>query len=86
LQRLEARGHRVQALVPKVLSPLPVHQIQAFLDRVKRVAVVELNFTGQLARMIQGEFYRPVLRFNKYSGLPFRAGEIERYLESLIEA
>ncbi|MBW3622420.1 MAG: 2-oxoacid:acceptor oxidoreductase subunit alpha [Armatimonadetes bacterium] len=84
MQRLEAKGHKVQALIPRMLSPLPAKQIQAFLDRVQQVVVVELNYTGQLARMLQAEFCRPVLRFNKYMGMPFTAGEIEEYLESIL--
>jgi 2-oxoglutarate ferredoxin oxidoreductase subunit alpha len=83
MDRLEAKGHKVQAIVPKLLWPLP-KQIEEFLDRVKQVAVIELNATGQLARLIQGEYCRKVLRHNKFMGLPFKAGEIEQFLEGVL--
>jgi 2-oxoglutarate ferredoxin oxidoreductase subunit alpha len=84
MSRLETKGYSLQALVPKLLWPLPKTEIQAFLNRVSRVAVIELNATGQLARLLQSEFCVPTLRYNKYTGMPFKAGEIEQFLEGAL--
>ena len=45
-----------------------------FLHPLRRTSV-------KLARMLQAEFCQPVTRFNKYMGLPFKAGEIEAFIE-----
>ncbi|MCC6443096.1 MAG: 2-oxoacid:acceptor oxidoreductase subunit alpha [Armatimonadetes bacterium] len=81
IDRMAVKGVRVAGCFPKMLAPLPAEPVREFMQAVGKVAVVELNYSGQFARYLQGELCLPVMRLNKYMGLPFRAGEIEEYIE-----
>ena len=98
VDRLLAHGVRAAALAPRVLSPLPVPEIQAALEaaELRHVFVPEVNYLGQFAELIKGQFFdtfqaRPQLKLHKinlYNGLPFTSSEIavaiERQLEPVV--
>jgi 2-oxoglutarate ferredoxin oxidoreductase subunit alpha len=84
LAAAEAKGLSVALLVPKMLWPLPEKAIGDFMDSVGRTAVVEANFSGQLANLIQSRLVRRVLRCNKYNSLPFTAGDVLSFIEGVI--
>ncbi len=69
-------GIAVHAFYPKTLMPLPEKQIAEFLKNKKTVIVPEMNFSGQLADMLQALFLRPFIKFNRYGGVPFETREI----------
>jgi 2-oxoglutarate/2-oxoacid ferredoxin oxidoreductase subunit alpha len=75
--RLRAEGIRVQALAPRMLWPLPTHQIDPFLQGKRVIVVPEVNFTGQFAHLLSGQ-YREVefRRLNVYGGQPFNVSQI----------
>lgn len=75
-ERLSSEGHAVRVLHLRMLSPLPVEEIEAFAATVQRVVVCELNFSGQLHRMVRAETdVRPGL-VRKYDGVPFTPHEV----------
>lgn len=80
----EAKGLSIAVLVPKMLWPLPEKAIAEFMDSVQQTAVVEANYSGQLANIIQSRLCRPVLRCNKYNSIPFTAGEVLRFMEGVV--
>ena len=47
--------------------------MNAFVGAASRVIVPEVNFTGQLARLVRGECGIPVESHAKCDGLPFTA-------------
>ncbi len=51
----EAEGLRVAGLYPLALNPLPMAKISEFARSVRKIIVPEVNFTGQLARLLRGE-------------------------------
>ena len=83
LQELELRGVRMEMLAPRMLWPLPDHQIGEFLERKKRVAVVECNRTGQMATLVASRYNHPhgLGRINVYGGAPFRQAELIQKIE-----
>ncbi|MDP3064597.1 MAG: 2-oxoacid:acceptor oxidoreductase subunit alpha [Chloroflexota bacterium] len=83
VERAVANGIAVAAIHPKVLSPLPLDELREFVSSVKRVIVPELNYSGQFARYLRSELLVDVIRLNKYSGVPFTAGEIYRKIEEV---
>ena len=85
INRLTGRGIDVQALVARMVFPVPKEPIQEFLDSVDQVAVIELNKSGQYANLLQSVFCRKVLRFNKYDGMPFLTKDICAMVESAIQ-
>jgi 2-oxoglutarate ferredoxin oxidoreductase subunit alpha len=85
LERAQAKGYRVAALLFKMISPLPEKEARAFITSIPVVSVVELNASGQFANYLQSRLCVPLRRFNKYTGLPFKAGEIEQYIEGVLQ-
>ncbi len=80
----EEKGFRVAVLVPKMVWPLPEDAINGFMDRMAKTAVVEMNFSGQLANLIQSRLCRPVLRCNKYNGMPFQSADVLSFIEGVL--
>jgi len=60
----------------KMIHPLPEADIKEFLASVEKVVVAELNYSGQLNKMIRSQFLVPSVSYGKASGLPFYAEEI----------
>ncbi|HLJ60214.1 MAG TPA: 2-oxoacid:acceptor oxidoreductase subunit alpha [bacterium] len=85
LERLAADGIRGRLLQIRCLWPFPAHEVESEISRVRRVAVVEHNATGQLATLIRayagGRGQLAAIR--KYDGLPFMPGEIEARLREI---
>ena len=75
---IEARkvGIRCAAMKVVMLSPLPMDQINAFLDSSRHVLVPELNFEGQFANLITGATGRVLHRLNSVPGTPMDVNAI----------
>jgi len=71
IDKLAARGLKVEMLAPKLLRPLPDHQIRPFLQRKRTVMVAEVNYSGQFADLLAAHFGRPFERITVYGGQPF---------------
>jgi 2-oxoglutarate ferredoxin oxidoreductase subunit alpha len=71
-----AEGLSVGAFYPRVLGPFPAEQVTEFAARASRVLVPEVNFTGQLARLVRGECGLQVESHAKCDGLPFTAEDV----------
>jgi 2-oxoglutarate ferredoxin oxidoreductase subunit alpha len=84
MERLQAEGKKVAHLHIKALNPFPVKSVQSYVDRAKKVLVVENNATGQLKNImrfngIQGEFQSQT----KYDGNPYIPSEIHNFAKEL---
>jgi 2-oxoglutarate ferredoxin oxidoreductase subunit alpha len=81
--RLRKMGHKCKFMAPKILSPLPVEEIQSFLDGMRMVIIPELNYLGQFAQLVRLNCACPeIIAFNKYNCDPFSSTElVEKYLE-----
>jgi 2-oxoglutarate/2-oxoacid ferredoxin oxidoreductase subunit alpha len=76
---LAARGAPTRYLQARTLYPVPVHEIDPFLQSVDVAYVVEHNYTGQFHRLLRETmpWHYPKLRsILKYDGHSFRAPEI----------
>ena len=67
-------GYRVALLHLRLLSPLPVEQINQFAARCKSILVPELNYSGQLAALIRSQTRVDLHPYHKDEGIPFVAG------------
>src|SRR5579863_4129785 len=83
VDRARAKGYKVAALHPKILSPLPDRAIREFIHSVKTVIVPECNYSGQLANLLGAKYGLQAIRVNKFGGIPFTAGEILRAIEEV---
>jgi 2-oxoglutarate ferredoxin oxidoreductase subunit alpha len=77
IDRLAADGIKAHALAPRLLWPLPTHQIDPFLKGKKVVYVPEVNYTGQFAQILRAH-YQDVqfTSINVYGGQPFSVSRI----------
>lgn len=73
VDHLTEQGLSVGAFYPRVICPFPADEVVAFTSQAKRVIVPEVNFTGQLARLIRSETGIEVESVAKCDGLPFTA-------------
>jgi 2-oxoglutarate/2-oxoacid ferredoxin oxidoreductase subunit alpha len=76
---LAARGVKTRYLQARTIYPVPVHEIDPFLQGVDVAYVVEQNYTGQLARLLRESlpWHHAKLRsILKYDGHSFRTPQI----------
>ena len=71
-----AAGLSVGAFYPRVLGPFPIEKVREFTSKASRTIVPEINYTGQLARLVRGEVGISVDSRAKSDGLPFTAEDI----------
>lgn len=77
VEKAQAEGLSVGAFYPRVLGPFPAGKVEEFTAKAKHVLVPEVNFTGQLARLIKAETNGISLESKaKCDGLPFTAEDI----------
>ena len=85
LDRTRAKGYKVAALIFKMIYPLPEKEARNFIDTIPMVSVVELNASGQFANYLRGRLSASLEQFNIITGLPFKAGDIEDYIEGVLQ-
>ncbi|MFN8539861.1 MAG: 2-oxoacid:acceptor oxidoreductase subunit alpha [Thermomicrobiales bacterium] len=76
IDRLREQGIAVDMIAPKMLWPLPMHQLEPFITSKRRVLVVEVNHQGQFADLITARMPGDYERINTYGGVPFTVAEI----------
>lgn len=76
IDRLTEQGLSVGSFYPRVLMPFPAQGVIDFVADAERVIVPEVNFTGQLARLIKAETGITLESVAKCDGLPFTAEAI----------
>jgi 2-oxoglutarate ferredoxin oxidoreductase subunit alpha len=76
VEAARAEGLSVGAFYPRVLGPFPADAVNEFTANASRVIVAEVNFTGQLARLVRAECGLRVESHAKCDGLPFTAEDV----------
>ena len=84
VRRVRERGLRVAQAHVRHLSPLPAN-IGDLLRSYDKVLVPEMN-TGQLVKLLRAEFLVDCTPYNKVTGQPLFAAELEEAIVELIEA
>jgi 2-oxoglutarate ferredoxin oxidoreductase subunit alpha len=81
IDRLAEQGIKAHALAPRMLWPLPTHQIDPFLRGKRTVIVPEVNYTGQFAQLLKTHYQNvEFTRLNVYGGQPF---DVSRVIEAV---
>jgi 2-oxoglutarate ferredoxin oxidoreductase subunit alpha len=81
-RRIRARGHRIATAHLRHLNPFPAN-LGEVVRSYDKVLIPEMNL-GQLLKLVRAEFLVDAKGLNKMTGQPFRAGEIERGVLSLL--
>jgi 2-oxoglutarate ferredoxin oxidoreductase subunit alpha len=76
IDELAKEGIEACLLAPRMLLPVPDHQVGEFMRSKKHVVVPEVNYRGQYADVLQAKYPRPVLRVNVYGGRPMLVGRL----------
>ena len=82
---LEKEGIKVNFLQIVYLNPFPSEKVAEVLGSAKKTAVVENNFSGQLADIIKEKTGKDVdKRVLKYDGRPFYPEEIFTAIKEVV--
>jgi 2-oxoglutarate ferredoxin oxidoreductase subunit alpha len=84
VRRVRDRGLKVAQAHVRYVSPLPAN-IGEVLRAYPKVLVPEMN-TGQLVKMLRAEFLVDAKPYNKITGQPLYAAELEEAIVELLEA
>ncbi|HEY8744317.1 MAG TPA: 2-oxoacid:acceptor oxidoreductase subunit alpha [Chloroflexota bacterium] len=76
IQRLQRQGVKAELLAPKMLWPVPDHQVGEFIRRKKRVLVAEANYSQQYANILRARYGTQLESVTTYGGVPFRIEQI----------
>ncbi len=87
---LRAAGHRVRAVIPRLLLPFPAARIERALEGLETVHVVELSYSAQFYTYLRSQL-RPDLAARLVSharagGTPLSVSEIRRFVEAPVHA
>jgi 2-oxoglutarate ferredoxin oxidoreductase subunit alpha len=81
---LAGEGIGVRSVQVRLLWPFPIAEVTAALDGRKPIVGLELNFSGQLARLLRQETGRAVDHLVvKYNGRPVSARELSEALRAI---
>jgi len=78
-------GLKIACLYPRLIFPFINGHYLELLNFCPRIAVVESNYTGQLASLIRIHLGISTISVKKYNGEPFTPEEIEAELRGIIE-
>lgn len=81
-QMAAERGIRVSHFHPRIVAPLPEAQIREALSKVKKVIVVEENFTGQFSHFLKAKFKFDPVEVLRSMGVPITPDEV---LEEIVK-
>jgi pyruvate/2-oxoacid:ferredoxin oxidoreductase alpha subunit len=82
IDRAAERGIKAELLAPRMLRPLPDHQLADWLRSKRVVLCPEVNYSGQLADFLMARYTVPLVKINTYEGRPFT---VERLLQAMSE-
>lgn len=81
--RAQTLGLFVAGLYPAALNPLPDDEILAFAKPLRKLIVVEANYTGQFANLLRARYGFESIRLNRFDGLPFTSDEVLHKIEEV---
>ena len=88
IEQLATQGHRISVFVPVLLRPLPVAELQAYLDGLDQLLVVEMSYSGQFMHYLRAQVRLPArtTHYKRAGGRPFTVTEIREWLEPLVDS
>jgi len=77
------KGLKVAAMAPRMVWPLPDHQIKPFIESKRVVLVPEMNYSGQFAQLLRARYLREVVSITDYSGGVFTVARLVEEIEGV---
>jgi 2-oxoglutarate ferredoxin oxidoreductase subunit alpha len=78
-----AENLKIKLIQPIIIEPFPERKMRKALEGVKKIFSVELNASGQMAKVLNRYGIKVDGKILKYTGRPFLAKEIEEQLKKL---
>ncbi|MCL5946918.1 MAG: 2-oxoacid:acceptor oxidoreductase subunit alpha [Chloroflexi bacterium] len=78
IDRLREQGIAVEMLAPRMLWPIPDHQVGAFIRRKRQLIVAEVNYSQQYATMLRARYGTHLESVTTYGGQPFKVEDLTR--------
>jgi 2-oxoglutarate ferredoxin oxidoreductase subunit alpha len=86
MEMLAQEGKKVSFVQLRLLSPFPTRLVETLLSRTRLLIDVEMNYTGQLGKLLAENVKRePDYFVVKYNGRPMSLGEVYRVLRKIID-
>ena len=77
------KGLRVAAMAPRMVWPLPDHQLLPFIESKRVVLVPEMNYSGQFAQLMRARYLRDLVSVTDYSGGVFTVARLVQEIEGV---
>ncbi len=86
IEQLTAEGYAISIFVPVLLRPLPVDELQVYLDGLDQLVVVEMSYAGQFMHHLRAYIQLPArtAHYKRAGGRPFTVTEIREQLLPLV--
>ena len=78
-----AKGIKVAAMAPRMVWPLPDHQLKPFIESKRVVLVPEMNYSGQFAQLLRARYLRDLVSITDYSGGVFTVARLVQEIEGV---
>jgi len=86
-RRLNDEGTKTNILLIRVVAPFLTEQTTAALKKVKRGIIIEMNYTGQMQRLLRMETGISISdRINKYDGEPFEPNQLYQDIKKILSS
>jgi 2-oxoglutarate ferredoxin oxidoreductase subunit alpha len=89
VEALNTGDLRVAVFVPRIIAPLPMTQMQAFVDSCERVLVIELSYAAQFHQYLRSQIDLPRAKttvFARSGGKPLAVSEVIATVRQLLGA
>lgn len=86
MELLAEEGKKINFIQVRLLNPFPSKLVETMLSKTRLLINVEMNYTGQLARLLSENVKRdPDYMVVKYNGRPMALGEVYTVLKKIID-
>ncbi len=90
VESLGAAGTRVRAVIPRLLMPFPIAQVEAALEGLRVIHVIELSYSGQfhtyLRSQLRPELAARLVSHARAGGTPLGVNEIKSFIAPAAQA
>lgn len=76
IQHLREEGIAAELLAPRMLWPVPDHQVGEFIRRKRKVLVAEVNYSQQYANILRARYGTQLESVTTYGGVPFKLRQL----------
>lgn len=85
VERIRANGTKISAIAPRMVWPLPDHQLKDWIESKRRIVVAEVNYSGHFMSLLAARYGKEkFVPARSYTGDPFEVDDIVRAAEEVV--